>query len=48
MSKCLGVIWNCDYVLKWNVKSNKICELNFFSYLLKNDEHKKCDILKQL
>jgi len=24
MSNCLGVIWNCDNVLKQNTKSNKI------------------------
>jgi hypothetical protein len=24
MSNSLGVIWNCDHVLKWNEKSGKI------------------------
>jgi len=30
MSKCVGVIWNCDHVLKQNSKSSKICGFKKF------------------
>jgi hypothetical protein len=47
MSKCFGM--NCDHVLRWNVKSYKICAFkNKINKYIYNDWHKTCDILGQL
>jgi hypothetical protein len=35
MSNCVGVIWNCDHVLKQNSKSNKICGLKKWIFIKK-------------
>jgi hypothetical protein len=35
MSKCVGVIWNCDHVLKQNAKSSKICGFKKFIFIQK-------------
>jgi len=43
MSKSLGVIWNCDHVLKWNAKFGKIYEFkkihSLQKWLIKNMWH---------
>jgi hypothetical protein len=41
MSKCLGVVWNFDDVLKYNAKSGKICaflNIHFYSKMI-NTKH---------
>jgi len=35
MSKCLGVIWNCDHILRQNAKSYKIYTFKKFVYVKK-------------
>jgi hypothetical protein len=44
MSKKLGVIWNCDHVLKQNANCGKIYAFFNFIFIFKWLT-KKCDIL---